>query len=222
MLTETERPSQFRVLMRVPRLRHHLPSNNTSDEPVNRPAAELAPPALEYEVTEVTQQVVEDIAVHRGRRIRPAVVAQVLVIILAVVIALVLRRGGAPTPDESPDVPLEIPTVTLPVMPGTPPMAMAEPTADSVPRDGGSPIEITGAPELTLPANSVTDADPLTMIERLPPVSLEIPASAPDAANVSTGSPTAGQETPAMARLENRIETPKPDAHYDSSRPGLY
>ena len=226
MLTEIERPSQFRVLMRIPRLRHRLPSSAPA-EPVSTPTAEHAPPVLEYEVTEVTQQVVEDIAEHRGHRwLRPMTLAQLAVVILAVVIAMLLRGGGTPATDVSPDVPMEIPTVTMPTMPGAPPsgppVAQAEPNADPAALDGGSPTEITNAPELTLPANTVTHVDPLTMIERLPPVTMEGSAAPPDAANQSAASPAAGQATPNMARLENRIETPKPDAHYDSSRPGLY
>jgi hypothetical protein len=226
MLTEIERPSQFRVLMRIPRLRHHLPTSGPA-EPVSKPTAEHAPPVLEYEVTEVTQQVVEDTAEHRGHRwLRPMTLAQVAVVILAVVIAMLLRGGGTPATDESPDMPLEIPMVTMPAMsgalPGGAPVAQAEPTAGTVAFDGGSPTEITSAPELTLPATTVTDVDPLTMIERLPPVTMEGSAAPPDTANASAAAPTADQAAPGVARLEKRIETPKPDAHYDSSRPGLY
>ena len=48
-----------------------------------------------------TQQVVADIAEHRGHRwLRPVTLAQVAVVILAVVIAMLLRGGGSPAPVE--------------------------------------------------------------------------------------------------------------------------
>jgi hypothetical protein len=223
MLTEIQRPSQFRVLMRVPRLRHQLPSSQPVEQ-IKHPPAEDDPPVLEFEVTEVTQQVAEDIATVQGRRwLRPGLLAQVLVVLLAIALALLSRRGSTSPQDEPPTPQLEIPTVTLPAASGAPPapVAHSEPSAPAI--AGGSPSEVTSAPEWALPARPTSSTDPLTAIERLPPVSLEISNTATDASAASAAAlPTAVPGTPGVARLEKRIETSKPDAHYDSSQPGLY
>jgi hypothetical protein len=117
---------------------------------------------------------------------------------------------------------LQIPTVTLPTMTDTPPHALVEPVQTAVSTSGGSPDEITNAPELTLPADTVANADQL-LIERLPPVVPEGPTFSPIEGLSPAATPSAnGQQAPGVAQLDKRIETPKPDAHYDSPRPGLY
>ena len=92
---------------------------------------------------------------------------------------------------------------------------------------GGSPTEITQAPEISFPTETpppvATHGAPTTepalmTIERLPAVDQQLKLPSTD--DASTVQVSDGQ--PGVARLDRGIEQPKPQAPYDRSRQGLY
>ena len=223
MPSQAEPASPLRVLMRMPDLTPgpakkavESPEHEVYEQQPLAPLVSMLP--SEPPKPHTTHQPVAPEELRQPNRFaRPLTMLAGLALAAVVLVVLTNRfrdRGGAPEPPSDPYVKNVL---------------------------GGSPTEITKAPEINFPtegppaprpenlaqpANSGpalgADMPALEMdrmrIERLPAVDQQ--TRFPYTDDASTVQVSDGQ--PGVARLDRGIEPPKPQAPYDRSRPGLY